>query len=209
MNTRRPGAIGGCEARTQCRVRSRRLRATQYRAAERGRAAECFFLIRVQSALNENGRRRERRLPRSQHQSRSTNNANVGCLRALLSFARLELDLRPFGETLEALAGDAIVVDEQILAAIFGRNEPVALVIVKPLDGSGCHKTHLPAVSRTSKERWQRNPVLVLIDLNPSAPRGVLPLGFPSDIASDCAQICVACTSATIYQREFRPRRLV
>ena len=44
MKTRRLGAIGGCETRTQgvpvagLRVRLR----TQYRAAERGQAAECF-----------------------------------------------------------------------------------------------------------------------------------------------------------------------
>src|ERR1035437_9663640 len=48
MKARRMGAIGGCEARTQCRVRSRRLRMwprTQYRAAERGQAMECFVSL--------------------------------------------------------------------------------------------------------------------------------------------------------------------
>jgi len=52
MKTRRLGAIGGCEARTQRLGRSRRLRArprTTQRAAERGQAAECFVLIRVLS----------------------------------------------------------------------------------------------------------------------------------------------------------------
>ena len=46
MKTRRLGAIGGCEARTQgALVATLRARLrTQYRAAERGQAVECFVL---------------------------------------------------------------------------------------------------------------------------------------------------------------------
>src|SRR5450759_5617208 len=50
MKTRRLGAIGECEARTQRRVRSRRLRIrprTTHRAAERGQWVECFVLLEV------------------------------------------------------------------------------------------------------------------------------------------------------------------
>src|SRR5947199_9198568 len=48
-------------------------------------------------------------------------------------------DLRALGERLEAAAGDATVVHEQVLALIVGWDEPVALVVVEPLHGSGCH----------------------------------------------------------------------
>jgi|GEM_PF-2637572 len=59
MNTRRLGAIGGCDARTQgapvsaeIRVRLRtQLGEPTQRAAERGQAVECFFLIRVLKPL--------------------------------------------------------------------------------------------------------------------------------------------------------------
>jgi hypothetical protein len=47
-----PGAIGGCEARTQRRIRSRRLRMrprTTHRAAERGQAMECFVSLGAQT----------------------------------------------------------------------------------------------------------------------------------------------------------------
>src|SRR5450830_885589 len=52
MKTRRLGVIGGCEARTQCRVRSWKLRArprTTHRAAERGQAMECFVSLGAQT----------------------------------------------------------------------------------------------------------------------------------------------------------------
>src|SRR3954452_617374 len=48
-------------------------------------------------------------------------------------------DLGPLGERLEAVAADAAVVDEQILAAVVGRDEAEALVVVEPLHGSGRH----------------------------------------------------------------------
>ena len=71
--------------------------------------------------------------------------ADVRRLRALLPLARLELDLRALSEALEALAGDAAVVDEEVFAAAIGRDEAVALVVVEPLDDSCCQCTHLPA----------------------------------------------------------------
>src|SRR5437870_3361739 len=64
---------------------------------------------------------------------------DVHCLRALGAFALLELDLGTLGEALEAVAGDVGVVDEDILRAVLGRDEAVALGIVEPLDGSACH----------------------------------------------------------------------
>src|SRR5215212_1785487 len=60
-------------------------------------------------------------------------------LGALLPLGGLELDLRALGERLEAVACDRAVVDEQVLAALVGGDEPIALRVVEPLDGSGCH----------------------------------------------------------------------
>jgi hypothetical protein len=65
-------------------------------------------------------------------------------LRPLLTLAGLELDLCPLGEGPEALAGDVGLVDEEILRTLV-RAEALALRIVEPLDGSGCHEnTSLP-----------------------------------------------------------------
>src|SRR3954471_4050928 len=50
-------------------------------------------------------------------------------------------DLRALGERLEAAAGDARVVHEQVLALVVGRDEPEALLVAEPLHGSGCHKS--------------------------------------------------------------------
>src|SRR6476646_3234051 len=61
----------------------------------------------------------------------------LGTLRAL---SGLELHLRVLGERLVALADDCAVVDEQVLAAVVGDNEPIPLVGVEPLHGSGCHR---------------------------------------------------------------------
>src|SRR5713101_4697782 len=74
----------------------------------------------------------------------------LGALRALTGF---ELHLGALGQRLEAAAGDLRVMDEQVLAAVFRRDEPVALRIVEPLDDSGCHKKTPPSPnSRTGKE---------------------------------------------------------
>src|SRR5204863_3246677 len=54
------------------------------------------------------------------------------------------LDLRAFGEGLEALARDAGVVDEQILRSVIGGDEAVPLLVAEPLHGSGCQLIHLP-----------------------------------------------------------------
>jgi hypothetical protein len=71
--------------------------------------------------------------------------ADVRRLRALLPLARLELDLRALNEALEALAVDAAVVDEEVFAALVGRDEAVPIVVVEPLDDSCCRCTRLPA----------------------------------------------------------------
>src|SRR5205807_854566 len=64
----------------------------------------------------------------------------LGPLRALTG---LVFDLRPFGERLEAVAADLRVMDEQVLTAVLGLDEAVALRVVEPLHASGCHRKHL------------------------------------------------------------------
>src|SRR5437870_12062304 len=61
----------------------------------------------------------------------------VGALGPLLGVVA---DLRALGERLEAAAGDAAVVHEQVLALVVGRDEPEALLVAEPLHGSSCHR---------------------------------------------------------------------
>src|SRR6266496_6584791 len=88
--------------------------------------------------------------------------AGLGTFRALLD---LVLDLGAFGEALEALAGDRAEVHEDVVTAVGLRDEAVALRVVEPLHGSGCHVFHLPAPSRTCSGGVIALPVLALDDL--------------------------------------------
>src|ERR671925_642719 len=65
--------------------------------------------------------------------------AHVGGIRALGAFLRLVLDLGTLGERFEALAGDAGVVDEQILTGLVRRDAAEALLVAEPLHGSSSH----------------------------------------------------------------------
>src|SRR5207247_8181658 len=80
------------------------------------------------SAIHSPSRRSARtRRRRRQRRYVLCDGGHIGRLRALCTLARLELDLRTFGEGLEAVSCDLRVVDEQILATILGRDETVAL----------------------------------------------------------------------------------
>src|SRR5207237_4026124 len=85
-----------------------------------------------------------------------TDDADVAGLGSLGTLFDLVLDLRAFGEALEALAGDCAEVNEDVVAAVGLRDEAVALRVVEPLHGSGCHVFHLPAPSRTMQRRRDR-----------------------------------------------------
>src|SRR5207244_7300464 len=69
------------------------------------------------------------------------------------------------GEALESRAGDRAEVNEDVVAAVGLRDEAVALRVVEPLHGSGCHVFHLPAPSRTCSGGVIALPVLALDDL--------------------------------------------
>src|SRR5205809_8026695 len=88
--------------------------------------------------------------------SELTDDADVARLGALRAFLDLVLHLRAFGEALEALAGDRAEVNEDVVAAVGLRDKAVALRVVEPLHGSGCHVFHLPAPSRTMQRRRDR-----------------------------------------------------
>src|SRR5437762_3211533 len=85
-------------------------------------------------------------------------------LRALRALGGLELHLRALGERLVALADDRAVVDEQVLTALVGGDEPVPLVGVEPLHGSSCHKKNTSSTAQERAEEAQRaHPVLAQI----------------------------------------------
>src|SRR5205814_808621 len=74
--------------------------------------------------------------------------ADVRRLGALLPLGGLELHLRALAEGLEALAGDAGVVHEQVLRAVFGGDEAVPLLVAEPLHCASCHDLTSPACSK-------------------------------------------------------------
>src|ERR1700749_2035742 len=66
-------------------------------------------------------------------------NVDVRSLRALVALLSLVLDLRAFVQRAVPASLNRAEVDEEILAALIGSDEPVPLVRVEPLDSSGCH----------------------------------------------------------------------
>src|ERR1700750_1446858 len=73
---------------------------------------------------------------------------SAGALRSLLNAGRggtlgpflgLVAHLGALGQGLEALTQDGAVMNEDVLRAVIGRDEPVALVVAKPLYGSSMH----------------------------------------------------------------------
>src|SRR6266545_1444806 len=98
--------------------------------------------------------------PRAPARSHRGDDADGACLRTLRPVLHLVLHLRPLSEALEALAADRAVVDEDVLATVVLRDEAVALVVVEPLDGSGCHISHLPRLrhERAAERRWRKSP---------------------------------------------------
>src|SRR3989440_818625 len=78
---------------------------------------------------------------------------DVRRLRPLLALFGLVLHLRVLSERLVALADDRAVMNEQILAAVIGGDEPIPLVGVEPLHGSGCHRKTPPLLIRNGQRR--------------------------------------------------------
>src|SRR3954453_11898767 len=64
---------------------------------------------------------------------------DVDGLGALVAHLLLVRDLRALGEGAIAVADDPRVVDEQVSAALIGRDEAEALVVAEPLHGSSGH----------------------------------------------------------------------
>src|SRR3979490_3386003 len=70
---------------------------------------------------------------------------DVGGLLALGPLDYVEADFLAFLEGLEAGHVDRREMREQVLAAVVGRNETIALRVVEPLHGACCHALSLIA----------------------------------------------------------------
>src|SRR4051794_20286173 len=68
---------------------------------------------------------------------------HVRGLWALRALPELVGHLRPFGERPEATPGDRREMDERVLAAVIGGDEPEALLVAEPLHDTGSHPTAL------------------------------------------------------------------
>src|SRR5438445_4242746 len=79
---------------------------------------------------------------------------DVDGLRPLVAGLGVKGHLRALGKRLEAVAADAAVMDEEILATIVRSDEAEALVVVEPLDGAAWHVLPPSHVLRT-RRRWR------------------------------------------------------
>src|SRR5881398_1860047 len=95
-------------------------------------------------------RRRARCAPPKRY---SLDDGHVRRLGTLLTLLGLVLHLRAFVEGAVPRALDRAEVDEQVLPALVGGDEPVALVRVEPLDSSGCHFCLSPPCQLTERAR--------------------------------------------------------
>src|SRR5262249_1255691 len=76
---------------------------------------------------------------------------DVRRLHALRALLGRVLDLRTLRPLLETAAADARVMHKQVLTTLVRSDEPITLLVAKPLDGSGCHRNSSPASERTRK----------------------------------------------------------
>src|SRR3954447_4959736 len=97
----------------------------------------------------------------------------VDCLRALVARLGVELDLCALGEGLESVASNSGVVYEQVLSAFIRSDEAEALVVVEPLNGSGCH-VYWSSVFLSCCQR-RKHVSTAAVQGEPSASGGVAP----------------------------------
>src|SRR5947209_15529471 len=109
---------------------------------------------------------------------------NVDGLRSLVAVLGVVGDLCPLGERAVAIAGDAGVVDEEVLGLVVGCDEPEALVVAEPLDGSGSHCVP-PAGVRAADAEIAEEQKLRALALGES---GEAPDGDVDDVSSDASQ---------------------
>src|SRR5204863_3582719 len=96
---------------------------------------------------------------------------DVDGLRALVADLGVIGHLGAFGERLVALAHDALVMDEEILARLVRRDEPEPLLVAEPLHGSSCHGCYLLCVAKRGGADEQRLRTLALPNARPVARR--------------------------------------
>ena len=94
---------------------------------------------------------------------------NVGSLLAFGALRDFELNFLTFFESLEALHLDCGEVGEQIFTAVIRSDKSEAFGIVKPLDGTCCHKSVFQIItnhtSRKSKKPRDTLPPLITCSL--------------------------------------------
>src|SRR5450755_120902 len=95
---------------------------------------------------------------------------DVRSVRSLGTDRSLVGHLRTLRERLEAAAYDRRVMNEQVLTLIVGGDEPVALLIAEPFDGSGCHVIFPPGTLRAAKRG--RCTMATTTDAGTDLPRG-------------------------------------
>src|SRR5687767_9447551 len=101
----------------------------------------------------------------------SLRRSDVSGLRALVARLRLVRHLRALVQGDVTLSLDGAVVDEQILAAVLGRDEAEALVGVEPLNCSGWHFASTVMCWPTRRmltEQQLRQPALLRPDVCPT-----------------------------------------
>src|SRR5213592_535420 len=94
---------------------------------------------------------------------------DVGGLRALVAGLGVVGHLGAFGERPIALAHDALVMDEEVLAGLVRRDESEPLLVAEPLHGSSCHGCYLLCVAKRGGADEQRLRTLALLNARPVA----------------------------------------
>jgi hypothetical protein len=100
--------------------------------------------------------------------------ADAGSLRALLALRDFELHALVLGERFKAAALDFLEMGKQVLAAVVGRDEAKALVLVKPFHGAGLG-SHIV------------NPCRNILRITPRHGRSTAPNTGPVNISDPCA----------------------
>src|SRR5215210_1370714 len=127
---------------TSCPLSSRTRNMVFGRASVTSPSSSIFSSFDTSGRSRAQGGTRQRRASRPRAPSQLLDVHGLGALVALFLLVR---DLGVLLQAPEALRVDPCVMDEEVTAALVGRDEAVTLLVVEPLDGSGWHSVlHLP-----------------------------------------------------------------
>lgn len=132
---------------------------------------------------------------------------NVGSLLAFGALRDFELNFLTFFQGLEALHLDCGKVGEQIFTAVIRSDKSEAFGIVKPLDGTCCHKSVFQIIanhtSRKSKKPSDTLPPLITCSLRIDNPI-MLKLSIDSIVPSKNIKVKAVFMPFLTYYKEFR-----